>query len=304
MRHTCMAVLLLAFLVFLAIPARASHQGICSNVTCQPGWSINPSNGIAEHAEVSLIFWQDAGYGGYQWSTGNSGGISQSIFIGEAMSLLASPYFGSLNWYGTSGGGFIAKPRLSPYGAIFTGVPNYCTQNYCSPSGTTTSTFVMGDIANVVGTGIQQAILPPPDQYDTSIYVVVLPNTSNGLPGGAPAGCVKQPGCNQEGQWSYNGVGYSLVYVVGTNAQPNGPEKTLSHELAESMSQYENIGVNGCGTANQIADLCNCYNGEPYGAYGTTYNNQFTVAYYYSEGVPQATGALCVAPPAPSAAAA
>lgn len=284
MRHTSAVLLSLSLLLLAARPAWAFRvSGTGPAVTCQSNWSISNSNGRAQHPEISIIFWQDTGSGGYQWSLGNTGGggPSQSIFIGETLSLVNSPYFGSLNWYGTSGGGFIARPRLSPYAAIFSGLPNG------SPSGRTTSNFAMSDISNVVNTGISQGLLPPPDNADDSVYVVVLPGGSHGLQIGGPTGCVNNSGgCNVPG-FSYNGVGYELVSVVANN----GAEPTLAHELVEAISGYENISVSGCtyvkggAVANQIADICAGYSGEPesYGAYGTGYSSQFQVAPYYSK---------------------
>lgn len=85
-------------------------SGYCtSNVTCS-NWNVGTSNGLIQHPEIVLIFWQDLAE---QWANGNGGSPNptQTQLVGSSLALINSPYYNALSYYGVAGGGYIARPE-------------------------------------------------------------------------------------------------------------------------------------------------------------------------------------------------
>ena len=274
----------LVVLVASSTPAfafKASNPPYCRNqVTCTNGRpSVTPNNGQTQHPEVVVMFWQDGDNVPVgrrdQWNTGNplSNDPTRSYLIGSSVSLMNTAYFASLQQYGIGKNfpGFVGRPRLAPFAPIITGRPK------SSGSGTTTSSFFLSDISNVIVQEIAAGAVPPPSGADDVIYVVFLPRAS---PGTRSTLCNGAGGCNYSGD---NGCTYgtrriSCAYVVAGDT--SSATSWFSREVTDAIAGYQNATVENCtfnhglGTPSQISDVCQCF---------TENQNTFAVGSYWSE---------------------
>ena len=284
MARLLLAAAVLATLSAPSVPAfafKASNPSYCTNqVTCTGGQPImTSSNGTTQHPEVVILFWQDGddvpvGHG-HQWETGNaiSNDPSRSYLIGSSVSLMNTAYFASLQQYGFGGvyPGFVGRPRLAPFAPIVTGTPK------SSGSGTTTSSFFLNDISNVILQEIEAGVVPPPSGADDITYVVFLPEAS---PGTRSTLCNGAGGCNYSGDngCTYGETRINCAYVVASD--PSHATSWFSREVTDAIAAYEGVTVGNCafhdgvsGTPNQLSDPCQCF---------TENQNSFAVSPYWS----------------------
>ena len=278
------AAAVLGALVASSTPAfafKASNPPYCTNqVTCANGRpSVTPNNGQTQHPEVVVMFWQDGDNvpvgRGDQWNTGNplSNDPTRSSLIGSSVSPMNTAYFASLQQYGIGKNfpGFVGRPRLAPFAPIVTGRPKN------SGSGTTTSSFFLSDISNVIVQAIAAGAVPPPSGADDVVYVVFLPQAS---PGTRSTLCNGAGGCNYSGD---NGctVGtrrISCAYVVAGDAST--ATSRFSREVTDAIAGYQDATVDNCtynhglGTPSQLSDVCQCF---------TENQNTFAVGSYWSD---------------------
>jgi hypothetical protein len=264
-----------------AFAFRASNPSYCTNqVTCTGGEpSATSNNGRTQHPEVVIMFWQDGSNlpdgQGSQWETGNSlsNDPTRSTLIGSSVSLVNTAYFASLQQYGIRAGfpGFVGRPRLAPFAPIVTGTPKN------SGSGTSTSSFFLSDISNVILQEIESGAVPPPSGADDIIYLVFLPQAS---PGTRSTLCNGAGGCNYSGDngCTHGATQISCGYVVAGDA--SGATEQFSRTVADAIAAYQDVTVNNCvyhdgasGTPSQISDVCQCF---------TENQNTFAVAPYWS----------------------
>jgi len=264
-----------------AFAFRASNPSYCtSEVTCTGGTpNATSNNGHTQHPEVVILFWQDgsnvAAGRGHQWETGNalSNDPTRSYLIGSSVSLMNTAYFGSLQQYGIGDyyPGFVGRPRLAPIAPIVTGIPKN------SGSGTTTSSFFLDDVSNVIVQEIEAGAVPPPSGGDDVIYLVFLPQAS---PGTRSTLCNGAGGCSYLGDngCTYNGERLNCAYVVADDASQATHQ--FSRKVADAMAAYEDVTLDNCtysdglgGTPTQISDVCQCF---------TENQNTFAVGPYWS----------------------
>ncbi len=276
-----------AVLVALSAPAapalafKASHPSFCTNqVSCSGGEpSVTSNNGHSQHPEVVLLFWQDGdnvpARDGYQWDTGHllSNDTTRSYLIGSSLSLLSSAYFASLQQYGIGGAfpGVVGRPRLAPFAPIFTGTPRG------SGTGTTTSSFFLDDLSNVIVQEIEAGAVPPPSGADDVVYVVFLPE---GSPGTRSTMCNGAGGCSYSGDngCTYQGAHIQCAYVVASD--PSEATGQFSRQVASAIAAYEDVTIDNCvyhdgtrGTPSQLSDVCRCFSES---------QNSFAVGPYWS----------------------
>jgi hypothetical protein len=245
----------------VASSATALQSGTCNG--CVPQLQPSQWNNAVIRPEIAIGFW---GNNSSVWAAGGSASPSRTQIISGTMSLVNSPYFASLGQYG--GSGLIDWPRLAPFASVYTG--------NAPDSFDTTSFFQKGDIINIINDRISVGAFPQPAGVNM-IYVIFVPS------GSAAADCPFN-GCNGQGFYT-DGSAYRYA-VVGGNTFV-----TLTHELVEAISAYENVNVTGCGAGvGQIADVCNnTVSGVQCSQQGT--QNLVGVQLYWS----QSDGA-CVAP--------
>jgi hypothetical protein len=268
-----------ASLLACSLPSRTAHafssKGVCPGVTCTGGApQFGNSNGRVQHPEIVLIFWQDAGRGGYQWT--GSGGLpgtnvpSQREVVAATLSLVNSPYAAAATQYGIRGGGTISPQwTLSPLTGVYTGAP--------PNSFGSTANYGNVDIKNIVDFEIDNHLVPEPsaNSADDMIYVVMVPSSVVSACG---------PGCNQTAS-TPDGRDYVWAYVSNPNYTA-----TLSHELVESVvAAWQGAQITNCTTSsgtqlNGIGDVCQC---------NANFENQnsFNVQAYWS-----AVDGACVIP--------
>ncbi len=284
MTRSFLAAAVVAALAASSSPAfafRASNPSYCTDqVTCAGGEpSVTSNNGHTQHPEVVILFWQDGAEAPanerLQWETGNpiSNDPTRSSLIGSTVSLMNTAYFASLQQYGIGGynPGFVGRPRLAPFAPVFTGTPDN------SGSGTTTSSFFLSDISNVILQEIEAGVVPPPSGADDVIYLVFLPEAS---PGTRSTLCNGAGGCNYSGDngCTYGGAPITCGYVVAGDA--GRATSVFSREVAEAIAAYQGVTVNNCqysngfrGTPTQIGEVCQCF---------AENQNSFAVAPYWS----------------------
>jgi hypothetical protein len=104
-------------------------QGVTCNGVDGGTPTISAGHGLIQHPEFVLIFWQDSGPSGNQWTNGNTGngGPTMTQIVGDVLSLTNSPYFATLSNYG--GNGLIARPRMAATVPLVTGTPSTSSRN-------------------------------------------------------------------------------------------------------------------------------------------------------------------------------
>jgi hypothetical protein len=222
-------------------------------VTCSGNAPNLSTSGLAvsQHAEIVPIFWGN-------WTTGD-----RAQLVGQLQAMAGGAYFSALDQYRDSGtvGPVRVVPAAPIYGAPVPS-PTCGNGSACGLDGTCANgpCNVQHDaIEDAVDTMIFYGTVPPPTKFTDMIYAVFLPNGS------------LQEDYNHASTCSLTcGLKYaSLPYkIVVTDGGTTG----LSHELVEAIT--DNVTITNCqhsggGDANQIADICGCWEETQYTSAGS-----------------------------------
>jgi hypothetical protein len=241
-RNMAIVILICSVVLMSFLPSRAfaKKAAICSTASCTdltgnqtaPMISVSPNGGLL-HPEIAVIFWGD------YW---NSNHPSQYALVGMVQSVLNGAYLGGLAQYGR-GGAQMGPGRMIPTGPVRAG----------TPSGGNSG------VAAAINAAIGAGVIPGPNQYADTLYVVFIPPGTSGFGGGYNFGATCDSTCGS----SFNGRSYAATWVTGFSSTfvQNEFSHTFTHELAEAAS---NAILTNCKSTvdgsvlNQVADVCNC----------------------------------------------
>jgi hypothetical protein len=271
-------------LVALPRAAFALKAPLCGGISCtgnggKPSFQSNGARGLS-HPEIVPIFW------GTHWNGTSS--PTRGQMLGNLQALANGAYFAALSQYGGSTGDTVGPVRVTPTAPTFTGTnvaaPKCLISGAsCTIGGAACSDGSACDVPfNAVQTTIETLIangsVPGPAANTDMLYVVFVDSSKSQADWNIGRSCSSACGSK------FAGNPYNMALVAGDSAG-------LAHELVEAISN--NVSNSNCvyagttSSANQIADVCSCYNEQQ--MVGSS--NPITVPAYWSK-----ADASCVIP--------